>query len=112
MPGAPNSGPATDFADLGEGTSPSKIDQQVQSLTDQVEGLKLGQREERLGWVIVCIILIDVIWFRNSPNPTFPIAILILQLIALFVLALRLNLPHMTQLFMALVSRIGDSGLR
>ena len=76
-----------------------KIDEAIESLSEQLEALKDERREERFIWIIICVILIDVLWFRNASNPTFPIVILILEAVVLFILAKRMGVDEAQVLF-------------
>ena len=88
---------------------PPKLAEALEKLQEDVVDLSRNNREERFGWVIICVILVDVIWFRNAPNPAFPIAILILELAALFILARRLRLPDILTFIQLLIARAQDN---
>jgi hypothetical protein len=102
----PDAVAVTDFASLQGDESPStgaeKKDAALEALGESLTAEQRAQREERFIWIVIVVILVDVIWFRNSPNATFPIAILILELVALMVIARRLKID----VYVALVERI------
>lgn len=66
--------------------------------------------EERFIWIVISVILVDVIWLRNSPNPTFPFVVLILELVALLVLARRMGVNDFVQLMDRILHGIGSKG--
>jgi hypothetical protein len=92
--------PPTPDADgvLNAGPEPDAKDKALQALEDEVAQEKEARREERFIWIVVCVILIDVLWFRNAANATLPVVIFILELVALFVLARRMDIKEIVNL--------------
>jgi hypothetical protein len=109
----PSSSAATDFTKLtgDDKTEPeTKKDSALAALEGQLQAEKDARMEERFIWVVICVILIDVIWLRTSPNATFPIVILILELIALLVLARRMGVHDFVKLIDRILYGFGQKG--
>src|SRR4051812_21818516 len=93
--------PSADFSQLSNGgddhgTTPK--DEALAALESDLQQEKDSRMEERFLWVVAVAILVDVIWFRDSPNPTFPIVVLVLELIALTILARRWGVEEVSSL--------------
>jgi hypothetical protein len=92
-----------------EDEDPEK-DEALDSLSKQLEAAKDARCEERFLWIIVCVILVDVLWFRNAPNPTFPVVILVLEAAGLFLLANRMGVEEPKALFLTVIQRLTQNG--
>lgn len=89
----------SDFKGLqGDDDDNPKKDDALAALGERLQAEKDARMEERFIWVVACVILIDVIWLRTSPNPTFPIVILILELVALLIIARRMGVNDFVKL--------------
>ncbi len=110
----PDAVTVTDFASLQGDEPPSKgaekKDAALEALGESLTAEQRAQREERFIWIVIVVILVDVIWFRNASNPTFPIAILILELVALMVIARRLKVDVYVSLVERILHGISRSG--
>lgn len=102
--------PTPNFAILAAADGESKKDDALAALESAVQAEKDARMEERFVWIVIAVILVDVIWFRNSPNPTFPIAALILELIALLVIARRMGVKDYVQLMDRILQGFGQRG--
>jgi hypothetical protein len=98
-----------DFSQV-TGADPSPKDEALAALEKDLEGVKDARVEERFLWIIAMVILVDVIWFENSPNPAFPIVILVLELIALIILGRRMGVSEATRLLERILQGIGQRG--
>lgn len=109
----PVSGPPAsavfDVAD-DETAAEAQKDNAKASLETQLQQEKDRRVEERFGWLVVCVILVDVLWFRNAPNAIIPIVVLLLEAILLFIFAKRMGIEEIPQLFQALIHGISRSG--
>jgi|GEM_PF-5938082 len=63
-------------------------------LEKQLQRLKERRAEEHFMFVIILMLFHNIIMFAFIPNLIAPIAILVLELLLLFVLAYRLRLKH------------------
>jgi hypothetical protein len=81
-------------------------DEALVALEKQLEAAKDARREERFMWIVVVVILVDVLWFRNAPNATFPVVILVLEAVVLFILANRMGVDEAKGLFERLLQSI------
>ncbi len=69
------------------------------SLEQQLQAAKDAHTEERFIWIVVCVILVDVIWFRSATNAVVPVVVLLLELVVLFILAKRMGIEEVRALF-------------
>ena len=97
------------FAGLG-GDDPAKVDEALDQLQQQLEAQKIERSEERFVWIMITVILVDVLWFRNASNPTVPVIVLVLELVLLLVLAKRMGVPELMLIFERIINRIGQPG--
>jgi hypothetical protein len=87
-----------------------KVDQAKAALESQLQAEKDGRMEERFMWIVIVVILIDVLWFRNAPNAVVPIVVLLLESVILFVLAKRMGIDEMVLLFEKMIQSVGQRG--
>ena len=66
-----------------------------------------ARREERIGWIVVTVILFDCLFLLNAQNWAGPIVIGILQIGILAVVAKRLGVQEFYALFASVVERFG-----
>jgi len=84
------------------------LDDVVAQLQKSLESEKASRQEERFIWIMVSVILVDVLWFRNAQNVTVPVVILILELVVLLVLAKRMGIQELVLIFERIINRIGQ----
>jgi len=68
-------------------------------------------REERVGWIVVCVILFDCLFFLNANNWAGPLIIGIMQIAVLAIVAKRLGVEEFYALFMSIMNRFGKMTL-
>lgn len=85
-------------------------DAALKTLEDQLSEAKDARLEERFIWIVVCVILVDVLWFRNASNAIVPIVVLILELVILFILANRLGIQEVKSLLDRIMQGLSRSG--
>lgn len=85
-----------------------KKDEAQGRLADELEAVKDGRKEERFMWIVVVTILLDVMWFADSSNPTLPVVVLFLQLIVLVILARRMGINDVVELIDRLLHTVGS----
>ena len=94
---ASSSGSTGSFAGLrgdeGEAEAEPK-DEALQALQDELAALKDSRGEERFLWIVVCVILVDVLWFRDAENAVVPVIVLLLEVLVLFILAKRMGIEE------------------
>lgn len=100
---------APDFSEV-TGATPSPKDEALAALETELDEVKDARIEERFLWILLCVVLVDVIWFSNSPNPTFPIVILVLEIIGLFILARRMGVEEAERLLERVLHGLGQRG--
>ena len=87
------------FSDPKEGDRESQV---IESLENKITGLNNRIKEERFYFITIFIVLFDCIVFTNFNNWGAPIAILILEIIFLFIIAKKFSIEEVV----ALVDRI------
>jgi hypothetical protein len=100
--------PASSFTDLkgdDDGAGAEK-DEAKAALEKQLQDEKDRRVEERFVWIVVCVILVDVLWFRNAINPVVPIVVLLLEAVILFIMAKRMGIEEVSLLFERLMQSI------
>ena len=94
----------------GDDDDDNEKDDAKAHLEVELQGEKDARLEERFLWIMVCVILVDVLWFRNAPNAVIPILVLILEAIILFVLARRMGIQEVSALFERVIHGLGQRG--
>jgi hypothetical protein len=87
-----------------------KTDAAKAELEAKIQEERDARSEERFAWIVICVILVDVLWFRNAPNPAIPIVVLILEILIFFVLAKRMGIEKLELLFEGLIHSFGRKG--
>jgi len=77
---------------------PNKYDEQIQALTRKLENEIDRRKEDRFFFILVGMIIFDVIVFMDMPSTGGPISILVLELIALILLARHYGIEEVKQL--------------
>lgn len=83
-------------------------DKAIRALSDaqeEIAGLKDARKEERVGWIVISVILFDCALFLNAENAVAPVIIGILQIALLALLAKRLGVEEFYALFSKLMHR-------
>ena len=89
-----------------------KVSEANARLGDSLLSAKDARSEERFIWIIIVVILVDVIWFKDSPNPAAPFVVLVLQLILLMVIGKVMGIDDIVDLidrFLHTVSKNGST---
>ena len=95
----------------GDDADPSSPkDEAKVALESDVQALKDKLLEERFVWIVICVILVDVLWFRNAPNAVLPILVFILEAIVLFIDARRMGIQEVSALFERVIHSLGQRG--
>lgn len=76
---------------------------------EEITALKDRIREERLGWIVVIVILFDCFFLLNAQNAGGPIIVGVLEFAALSVLAARMGVEEFAALFKSVFHRMADS---
>lgn len=98
---------STSFTDLkGDDGPDSEKDEAKATLEKQLQEEKDRRVEERFVWIVICVILVDVLWFRNASNPVVPVIVLLLEAVILFILAKRMGIEEISLLFERLMHGI------
>jgi hypothetical protein len=101
---------AAAFANLRGDDSQVATDAAKAELEEKLQAERDARSEERFVWVVVCVILVDVLWFRNAPNAVIPIVVLVLEILIFFVLARRMGIEKLELLFEGLIHSFGRKG--
>jgi hypothetical protein len=101
---------AAAFANLRGDDSQVATDAAKAELEEKLQAERDARSEERFVWVVVCVILVDVLWFRNAPNAAIPVVVLVLEILIFFVLARRMGIEKLELLFEGLIHSFGRKG--
>jgi hypothetical protein len=77
-----------------EAPAVSKTDEALASLEKRGESEEDKRLEERFLWIVVCTMLLNIIWFRDSANATLPVVALVLELMVLVILARKCHVDE------------------
>lgn len=99
------------LADLQEliEAQPSKKDEQINQLQDQLTYERDARREERFVFIIALVLLLDVVFFSVIDTFAGPLALLALELMILIPLAKRMGMEELASIFYSVLSRITGS---
>lgn len=101
-------GEKTGFSDLIS-EQPSKKDQQIQELQDQLAYEKDARQEERFVSIVVLIIVFDIVFFSVMPSFGGPLALVLLEVLVLIPLARRMGIQEIVQILSRVLDRISSS---
>lgn len=73
----------------------------------EITDIKDARREERIGWIVVSVILFDCLFLLSAENWSGPIVIGVLEIGMLAVAAKRLGVEEFHALFMGALNRFG-----
>tara|TARA_R110000772_G_scaffold60429_2_gene136512 strand:+ start:2681 stop:3046 length:366 start_codon:yes stop_codon:yes gene_type:complete len=96
---------ASDFDDH------SKALQALADAQEEIGEIRDARREERIGWIVVTVILFDCLFLLNAENWSGPIVIGILEIGILAVAAKRLGVEEFYALFVGVMNRFGGMAL-
>lgn len=92
---------------------PSKRDQLIEELQDQLEAERDGRNEDRFVCIVCLVMLLDVVFFTVMPTFGGPLALLVLELLILIPLAKRMGMQEISQILSSVLNRMagkaGDS---
>ena len=72
---------------------------------EELTAIKDARNEERVGWIVISVILFDCALFLNAQNATAPVVIGVLQIAMLALLAKRLGVEEFYALFSKVMHR-------
>jgi len=105
-----SSKPSESKIGLTEAPESEKVADAAASLAEELEAAKDARKEERFVWITIVVILVDVLWFKDSPNPAMPFVVLVLQLVLLIVLARRMGINDVVELIDRLLHTVSSKG--
>lgn len=90
---------------------PSKQDQQIEELQEQLERERDGRNEDRFVGIVCLVLLLDVVFFSVMPTFGGPLALLVLELLILIPLARRMGMQEVAQILDRVLQRMaGKTG--
>ena len=97
----------TDLTDVlaSEHDTHEKAIKALSDAQEEIAGLKDARNEERVGWMVISVILFDCALFLNAQNATAPVVIGILEIALLALLAKRLGVEEFYALFSKVMHR-------
>lgn len=84
-------------------------DKTTAKLEDDLEKERDGRKEERFIWILVTTILLNVCFFMSMQSFTGPLIIGLLQLVGFVLVAKKLGMEEVVQLFDRMLSTIANS---
>ena len=76
---------------------------------EEIAGLRDSIPEERVGWIVISVILFDCALLLNADNSTGPIIIGILQIALLALIAKRMGVEEFYALFAKIMGKMADA---
>lgn len=83
-----------------------KTAKKILDVDTENQAVKDDRREERFLWVCACVILFDCAVMLNAENVIAPSGIILLEVMALIVLAKRMGIEEIQELVYGLIDRI------
>lgn len=84
----------------------SKKDQELDRLTSRLEELEDRRKEERFGWIVALLAIVNYLLLRDVANLVTPLIVFIFELIALLVLARRLGVEYIEIIISRLIGSV------
>jgi hypothetical protein len=85
---------------------PTKRDQQVEELQEQLTQEQDARKEDRFVFIVVTVLLLDVCFFTVMPTFGGPLALLVLELLILIPLAKRMGMQEIAQILSRVLHRM------
>lgn len=89
----------------------SKVIKALAEAQEEIGQLRDARKEERVGWIVVSVILFDCAMLLNAENSIGPLIIGILEIAVLAIVAKRMGVEEFFALFSAVMHRFGDMTL-
>ena len=103
--GNKESGDTSQLAQLPQQDEEKKSDIIQDELSQKIAALKDARNEERLIFIMLIIILLDVVFFTTIPTWTGPLALTLIQGFVLFILAKKMGMEDTCALIDKLLNR-------
>lgn len=100
--------PPLDSNALLNSQGPQELSTALASAQEEITDLKDRIREERFGWIVLLVIVIDCALFLNARNWSGPVIIDLIEIGALSVIAARLGVEEFAALFGGMFRRATD----
>lgn len=98
----------TDFERFTANAKPSRKDEDIEALQNQVQSLTDRLNEERFAWSLIIIIIFDAFIFTSANNWGAPIALVIVELILIVILAKRFGVEEVAAFLYRLAESFGS----
>jgi hypothetical protein len=89
---------------------PTTQTQLVEELQQSLVAERDARAEDRFVFIVVCVMLLDVVFFTVMPSFGGPLALLILELLVLVPLAKRMGMQEIAKLLDRVLSRMIPAG--
>lgn len=89
----------------------SKAIKALADAQEEIGQLRDARKEERVGWIVISVILFDCAMLLNAENSFGPLIIGVLQIAVLAIIAKRMGVEEFYALFSAVMHRFGDMTL-
>lgn len=88
---------------------PSKRDQQISELQEQLTQERDARREDKFIFIAVAFLLLDIVFFTVMPTFGGPIALIVLELLILIPLARRMGIEEIAQICGQVIDRMAGN---
>ena len=85
----------------------NRLAQALADAQQELDRIKDKRREERVGWIVVCVILFNCAMILNADNLAGPLIVGILEITILAILAKRMGVEEFYGLFVAVMHKWG-----
>lgn len=99
---------ASNLASVSADSDNDKISSALADAQNEISALRDQISEERVGWLVVCVILFNCMFLLEADNWAGPIIIGIMELSGLAIIAKRMGVEEFHGLFMGIMSRFGN----
>ena len=89
----------------------SKAIQALAAAQEEIGKIRDARKEERIGWIVVSVILFDCAMLLNAENSVGPLIVGVLEIAVLAIAAKRMGVEEFYALFSAVMNRFGDMAL-
>ena len=110
MQDMPESGKDHPISEILDESEVAKSDEQLAQLQNDLQFEKDARHEERFVFIVICVMLLDVVFFSVMPSFAGPLALVILQLVVLIPLARRMGMEEISQMLSSVLNRAIDKG--
>lgn len=88
------------------GTVATKKDQEIDRLESRLQELEDSRKEERLGWIVALLAVVNYILLKDVSNLFTPLIVVVFELLALLILARKLGVEYVEIIISRLIGSV------